>query len=150
VYACEHHGDNYYIGTAEGSIAIIDSTGKSLLQIRTPVVRILKYSSFGLLAGMVDGSVTCYDNNLSTKWKYKTGSWIKSICPTSDRVFIGSADHCVYLLDLKGTCIDSYETGYSVLSVDTDDDNVVAGSADGHTYVFKRKHAIIIPNTLQY
>lgn len=147
VYACEYHNGKYYIGTTEGSIEVLDQMGHCLDKINTPAVRILQNTSLGLLAGMVDGSVTCFDEHLTERWKFLTGSWVKSICFYSNRIVVGSADHFVYLLGPNGNCMDSYQTGYSVLSVDADQKEVAAGSADGYIYVFKRKHDIIIPNT---
>lgn len=137
VYSCTIFNSNLYVGTSEGKIEIIDSNYKIIDELNIPAVRILKSAKCGILAALVNNSVIYLDKNLGIKWEYKTGSWIKDIYCDDNKIFLGSADNYLYVLNYNGKCLSKYMTNGTVFCVDKYNENYVIGSADGNVYIFR-------------
>lgn len=136
VYGVEIVGGLVYIGTADGLIEVLDSNSNPLNYMKTASVRSITRYFSGILVCYADGFIVSYDLDLKQKWAFKTKSWIKDVKARNKTVVIGSADHCIYILNDEGRLLGQYKTDYSVLSVDVNDETLVAGSADGCTYIF--------------
>ncbi|MFG2988387.1 PQQ-binding-like beta-propeller repeat protein [Streptomyces sp. NPDC048257] len=135
VYGCTAVDGGYAVGTAEGSLAVLDLSGTVVQRRATHAVRMtVRAGGSELLAACVDGTLRSYDSALTELWRFTTGSWVKGVDVRADTVAVASADHHLYLLDRDGRELGRHQAGHTVLCVARDDSRLTAGSADGLLY----------------
>ncbi|NEB11268.1 PQQ-like beta-propeller repeat protein [Streptomyces coelicoflavus] len=134
VYGCAADDEGFVVGTAEGALVGLDLSGTQVRRRETHAVRMVTGVGGGLLAACVDGTLRSYDADLSERWRFSTGSWVKGVDTRSGTIAVASADHHLYLLDHEGRELGRHQAGHTVLSTARDADRIAAGSADGQLY----------------
>ncbi|CAM5423878.1 PQQ-binding-like beta-propeller repeat protein [Streptomyces avidinii] len=135
VYGCAAVDGGFAVGTAEGSLAVLDPSGTVVRRRAAHAVRMTAPGGTGeLLAACVDGTLRSYDTELTERWRFTTGSWVKGVDVRPDSIAVASADHHLYLLDRDGRELGRHRSGHTMLSVAREDSRLAAGSADGLLY----------------
>ena len=141
-------GDKLYVGTMTNDFHEVDLVKKAITWTYTPAKNAREFYSSAavtdelVLVGSRDRLLHALDRKTGAPvWTYATKNRIDSSpVVAGSRLYFGSSDGALYVLDLKGTLVQRIELGRSILaSPAVSQGRLVIGTIDRHLYCLGEK-----------